>query len=52
MQREVLLHKSIDIGIQEIVEKNAFDPEAVVEVLLELHTWQGVLEKSMPATSV
>ncbi|MEE9188427.1 MAG: hypothetical protein V3U36_03590 [Anaerolineales bacterium] len=44
MQREVLLHKSIDIEILEIAEKNAFDPEAVVGVLLELHTWQGVLE--------
>jgi len=52
MQREVLLHKSIDAEIQEIAEKNAFDPEAVIEVLLELHASRGVLEKSMPATSV
>jgi hypothetical protein len=47
----VLLHKSIDIEILEIVKKNAFDPEAIVEVLLELHTSQGVLENSMPANS-
>ena len=45
MQRKVLRHKSIDAEIQEIAAKYANDPEAVLEVLLELHASRGVLKE-------
>ncbi len=52
MQRELLLHKLTDAEIQERTNNNAFETEAVIEGLLEMHASRGVLEKSMPVTSV
>jgi hypothetical protein len=45
MQREVLLHKLIEAEIKEIAKINAFDPEAVIEGLLEMHASRGLLDR-------
>jgi NADH:ubiquinone oxidoreductase subunit F (NADH-binding)/NADH:ubiquinone oxidoreductase subunit E len=43
MQRVILRHKSIDAEIRQIAEGKTSDPEAILEVLLELHASRGVL---------
>ncbi len=46
MQRVELRHKPIDAEIQKISAEKAFDPETVLEVLLELHNSRGMLTES------
>jgi NADH:ubiquinone oxidoreductase subunit F (NADH-binding)/NADH:ubiquinone oxidoreductase subunit E len=45
MQRKVLRRKSIDTEIEEVAARYAKDPEAILEVLLELHASRGVLNE-------
>jgi len=45
MQKEVLRHKTINAEILDIAAKYTNDPEAVLEVLLELHALRGVLKE-------
>ncbi len=47
MQINMLRHKSIDSEIKKIADKYANNPEAVLEVLLDLHSSRGSLKKEV-----